>query len=408
MSSTLPTPHALIIGGGVAGPALAVFLRRIGYTVDIFEARQGPSDEEGGFFNVAPNGMYVLHGLGVADRLASEGFHAEGIRFYNARGREVGHIDSRDERTRYGVENLMLKRAWLHRALRQEAEQAGAEMLYNKRLATVRETETEVTATFTDGTTATGDVLFGCDGIRSAVRRSVFPSTPEPKFTGLVNGGGYATVAPGVLEPRVQHMTFGRRAFFGAVARESGEVWLFSNLRWDREPTRGELDAISTEEWRQRLLDQHAEDPFPIPQTIRTADEVWVSWPDYAMPDLDRWHRGRVCLVGDAAHATPPHAGQGASLALEDALILARSLRDDATYEAAFQTFEAERKPRAEKLIAQARRTGNQKAPGPVGAWFRDLLLPLFLRLGARQAAEAHAYQAEWDTLSSGLRGEAV
>ena len=106
-----PPPHALIIGGGVAGPALAVFLRRIGFTVGIFEARSGPSDEEGGFFNVAPNGVYVLRQLGVAERLAEQGFHSDGIRFQNATGREVGHINSRDERERYGVENLMLKRA---------------------------------------------------------------------------------------------------------------------------------------------------------------------------------------------------------------------------------------------------------------------------------------------------------
>ena len=397
MSNLSSPPHALVVGGGVAGPALAVLLRRIGWTVDIFESREGPADEEGGFFNVAPNGVYVLHQLGVAERLAGEGFHAEGIRFYNAKGREVGWIDSCDERERYGVENLMLKRAWLHRALREAAEAAGAELMYNKRLVSVRQASGGVTAVFEDGTTAAGDVLFGCDGIWSAVRRSAFPEAPKPEFTGRVNGGGYATLAPGVLEPGVQHMTFGRRAFFGAVARASGEVWWFSNLRWEREPARGELDRVPADEWRRRLLDQHGQDPEPIPRIIETADEVWVSWPDYAMPDLETWHRGRVCLVGDAAHATPPHAGQGASLALEDTVVLARSLRDAPTVEAAFRAYEGERKPRAERLIAQARRTGSQKAPGPVGAFFRDLLLPLFLKLGARQAAEAHAYRADWD-----------
>ena len=396
MPDSSPAPHALVIGGGVAGPALALLLRRIGWTVDVFEARGGPSDEEGGFFNVAPNGVYVLRELGVAERLAAAGYHAEGIRFTNAKGREVGRIDSRDDKARYGVENLMLKRAWLHRTLREAAEAAGAELLYNKRLASVRQADGGVTAGFEDGTTAEGDALFGCDGIWSGVRRSVFPEAPTPEFTGRVNGGGYAAVAPGVLEPYVQHMTFGRRAFFGAVAREDGEVWWFSNLAWDREPARGELDAIPAEGWRQRLLEEHRSDPSPIPEIIRTADEVWVSWPDYAMPDLETWHRGRVCLVGDAAHATPPHAGQGASLALEDAVVLVRALRDEPTVEAAFRAYEAERKPRAEKLIAQARGTGSQKAPGPVGAYVRDLFLPLFLKMGARQAAEARAYRAEW------------
>ena len=390
--------HALVIGAGISGPALALALRRSGHTADVFEARPAASDGEGGFFNVAPNGMRALHDLGVGDRIDTEGFHSRGIRFLNASGREVGALSSSHEHERFGVENRMLRRSQVRRALVEAAEGKGADTLYGKRLMTVREGPDRVTAVFEDGSTAEGDVLFGCDGVRSAVRQEAFPEAPGPEFTGLVNGGGYTRLGdvPGDrLSPGVQLMVFGKRAFFGAVAAPEDEVWWFSNLPWPVEPRRGELAAISSEDWRDRLLAQHGADPTPVPDLIRAAYEVWVSWADLAMPPLDTWHTRRVCLVGDAAHATPPHSGQGASLALEDVLVLARELREAGPPAEAFSRYEAARKRRAERVVAQARRTGGQKAPGPVGAAVRDLVLPLFLRFSARQAAALHAYRVE-------------
>jgi 2-polyprenyl-6-methoxyphenol hydroxylase-like FAD-dependent oxidoreductase len=115
------------------------------------------------------------------------------------------------------------------------------------------------------------------------------------------------------------------------------------------------------------------------------------------MPPLRQWHRGRVCLLGDAAHATPPHAGQGASLALEDALVMAKCLRDVEDVDSAFATFQSLRKARAESIIAAARRVGSRKMPGPVGGFFRDLMLPAFIRLATRQAAATYAYRVNWD-----------
>ena len=96
-----------------------------------------------------------------------------------------------------------------------------------------------------------------------------------------------------------------------------------------------------------------------------------------------------MCLIGDAAHATSPHAGQGASLALEDAIVLARALRDVPDPERAFALFEAQRRSRVERLVREARRQGRRKvAANPVSRRVRDLVLPLFLRLGSRSLRE--------------------
>jgi 2-polyprenyl-6-methoxyphenol hydroxylase-like FAD-dependent oxidoreductase len=106
----------------------------------------------------------------------------------------------------------------------------------------------------------------------------------------------------------------------------------------------------------------------------------------YDIPSLPTWHRGPVAIIGDAAHAVSPHSGQGASLALEDAMSLASMLtRRATTPEAAFAEFEQSRRARAEKIVGYGRRSGNQKRElGAVGAWLRDrfvsLLLPRLLR----------------------------
>lgn len=105
-----------------------------------------------------------------------------------------------------------------------------------------------------------------------------------------------------------------------------------------------------------------------------------------------------VCLIGDAAHAVGPHVGQGASLALEDAFVLAKCLRDIPQASSAFSAFERLRRSRVEPILKQSRRTGQQKAPtGWLGRRIRDLILPIFLKSGARAANELYGYALDWE-----------
>jgi len=116
------------------------------------------------------------------------------------------------------------------------------------------------------------------------------------------------------------------------------------------------------------------------------------------MPSLPTWHEGPVCLIGDAAHATLPSAGQGASMAMEDAVVLAKCLRDVPDAESAFAAFEAMRKDRVEWLVEEARRNGSRKAPtNVVTRAIRDLVLPLFLKMGVKNARKAYSYKVDWD-----------
>jgi 2-polyprenyl-6-methoxyphenol hydroxylase-like FAD-dependent oxidoreductase len=394
---------ALIVGGGVAGPALAIFLQRAGIQAEVFEARSAAEEDAGFFLSLGPNGGNVLRALGVDPVSDIGGTPIDGMDFYNGGGRRIGRVDGRDEQQRYGARSVIVKRSRLHRALRDRASSLGIRVHHQKKLASVDlftsadGDEGQVVASFEDGTAEQGDFLIGADGLHSLTRQVILPDAPGPAYSGFVDCGGFAYPSPPLPGSGGFQMTFGRRAFFGAVAKPDGEVCWFSNLAWPEEPRRGELAAVSEEAWRQRLLEAHGDDPEPIPTIIRSTPGELGRWGVYELPSLPTWHVGPVCLIGDAAHAAPPHLGQGASTALEDALVLAKCLRDVRDTEQAFAAFEGLRRERVERIVAQARRNGQQKAiTNPIGAFIRDLLLPLFIRLSG-SPDWLYGYRLEWD-----------
>jgi 2-polyprenyl-6-methoxyphenol hydroxylase-like FAD-dependent oxidoreductase len=119
----------------------------------------------------------------------------------------------------------------------------------------------------------------------------------------------------------------------------------------------------------------------------------------HSIPHLPVWQRGRMIVVGDAAHAPTPSSGQGASLAIEDAVVLAKCVRDVPGHEAAFAAFEAERRPRAERIIKAAARVNSGKAAGPVARVARDALLPAILRMtaGSKAHRQTYGHRIEWE-----------
>lgn len=390
---------ALVIGCGIAGPVVAMYLERAGIGSVVFEARESPDDEAGAFLNLMPNGMDVLKTLGIHDEVAGHGFPSTGMEFLNGQGKVLGGMEMGGVE-RWGVTPVVIRRGLLNRALREAAAARGVEVRWGKKLVAVRDEGGDgVVARFEDGTEARGDFMLGCDGIHSRVRGSLFPEARGPRYTGVLDSGGFARVA-GVRPTGPQmRMVFGRRAFFGYTLTPGGEVYWFSNHHRRRAPERGELERIPEAEWRRRLLELHEGDPDPVGRILRSAEGRIGRWAIHDLPSLATWHRGRVCLLGDAAHATSPHVGGGASLALEDAIVAARCLRDVPDVESAFAAFESLRRDRVSRLVRQARRTGNQKAvSNPILVRIRDRLLPFFLERASASSDWIHAYHVEWES----------
>lgn len=385
-------PTALIIGGGVAGPAAALFLQSAGWEVEIFEARSVPDAFGGLFLNVATNGLAVLETLGLRDRLLADGHLSPHMEMWSGRGRKLGTVPNgpAGEPARGSV---VVRREWLNSVLREATDAAGIRFRWDARLERIEQSGAGVTAYFADGTSATGDILIGCDGIGSPTRRWIDPAAPDPDYSGLLSIGGFARVDGLAPTPLTQHMVFGARGFFGYLVRDDGTVYWFAN------PARAEIDrdeirAVPDEAWLDELRTMHADDPYPVPQILDAATGAVGVYGIYELPHVPHWHRGRVVAVGDAVHATSPSAGQGASLALEDTAVLATCLRDEPDHERAFARYESIRRRRAEEVVAYARAISRQKTvtSSKFAVMVRDALLPLFLRGAMRDTRNDHLY----------------
>jgi 2-polyprenyl-6-methoxyphenol hydroxylase-like FAD-dependent oxidoreductase len=396
---TTNTKKALIIGCGVAGPVVAMFLKRAGVDAEIYEAQPAPDDYAGLFLNVASNGLGVLRALGLEHQLAAEGFACPRMEMWSGNGKRLGEVRN-GAAAGQGDVSVVMKRGLLHRILREAALRQGIPVVFGKQLADISVTDGRVVAAFADGSMASGDFLIGCDGVHSRTRQIIDPSAPAPSYTGQISCGGFSHCANVPPTPDTQHFIFGERAFFGYLAKPDGEIYWFNNIAYPGMPRRSELEAIPTEEWRRRLLALHANDqPFIHDIILATEGEIG-RYPIYDIPTLPKWHAGPVVLIGDAAHATSPSAGQGASLALEDAIVLAQCVRDIPRLEDAFAAYERLRRTRAEKIVQASRRTGNNKvAAGPLARWFRDLMLPFFLKRVGSSASFGwlYSYKVAWD-----------
>lgn len=385
--------NVLIIGGGIAGTAVGIALSRAGIPARIVEARSQPQAAGGAFLAVAPNGVAALHTLGLHDLMArAGGIAVPEIWFHNAAGDQIGHLQAHG--TDGTSPTCLVRRGALQHQLLEAARSAGVEITFGTRLVDLHHGADGVTAVFADGRTVTGDLVLGCDGVHSTTRRLALPTAPSPRYTGVLDCGAW-TETGSLPDTTGQRMVWGRRAFFGYVT-DRGTTYWFSNLAQEQEPHRGDLDALDGPSWLSRLRQLHEADPTPVPQILAAADSVLGVWPIYDLPNQPTWHTGRVCLLGDAAHAASPSAGQGASLALEDAAVLAMCLRDLPAPQDAFARFEQLRKPRAEQVVAMGRQIGDRKISSPAASWLRDRLLPLFLRLGARQAQAHYTYRIDW------------
>jgi len=388
------TKTAIVAGGGIAGTVAAIALQRAGWQPRLLESRpEGAADERGAFLTVAINGLAALRALDLDPaRVLAAGFATPTLAMVNGAGRRLALLPLGGPAPD-GTVTTTIRRADLYGALRAAATERGIPIEYDRRLAGYREHSGGVTATFDDGGTAEGDLLVGADGLRSRVREVLNPGGPAPTYLGLLNTGGF-TDRPVEADldrtPGLMHMAFGRRAFFGWSVAPDGSVWWFANPP-RRHPAAP--DEWNPETWRAELLDRFAGDGFPAAALIRASDEIVGPWNTWDLPRVPVWRDDRTILVGDAAHAVSPSSGQGASMAIEDAVTLGRCLRGRADLGAALADYEQLRRGRVEKIVAYGRRSGSTKTAGPLGAAVRDALMPMVMRLLARGDRQAWIFE---------------
>lgn len=410
MSPILPAPaRALppsstiaICGGGIGGLATALSLRQAGFAPVVFE-RQQPQQlrEEGLFLTLAPNGCNALRALGLAEKITTAGLPTRALAIFNERGKRLALVDYAGHVATYGAGSITLRRGTLAALLLDAAQEAGITVHHGANIEGITQDADGVALTV-NGEQQRFALALACDGLRSLVRRRIFPDLPQPRYSGLIGTGGF-TEAPGVPDTDgVMNMVFGRRGFFGYIKQGDGPVYWFNSYPAPESETGPVTDGAA---YAGKLAAMHQGDPLDTMAILAAMPRLDRHYPIYDMPELPRWSSGRVVLMGDAAHAVAPHSGQGASLAIEDGLVLTACLAAAPDHATAFARFEALRRQRVQKAIAIGRAVGTQKqAQSWLALRLRDLMLPFFMPMGARMQEKLYAFRADRTPLTQPIQ----
>ena len=395
--------RVLIVGGGIAGSVTALALHKAGIESTIFEAHPRTDADVGSYLTVSPNGMDALAAVDALEVVKAAGLPTRRNVLWDAGGHKLG-MTALGAPLRDGTTAQTIKRSRLTRILEDEAIARGIGIQPDKRLADARtDREGRVTATFEDGSTVTGDLLVGADGIHSVTRRLIDPTAPSGRYVGMANFGGITHGVNLDVEHEAWHMIFGRRAFFGYIATPGGDVVWFVN--WPRaEIGRQERAGTTDAEWRRQLVDLFTDDAGPAVELIRAGELELAGDNTYDVGRVPVWHRDSMVIIGDAAHAPSPTSGQGASMAAEDGVILAKALRDVPTVPEALAAYEQARRARVEKIVAYGARMTNAKMPGAIGRVIRDAMLRVVFRVfvSERSMAWQFDHRVEWDRQLAG------
>jgi 2-polyprenyl-6-methoxyphenol hydroxylase-like FAD-dependent oxidoreductase len=390
---------ALIIGGGVAGPVTAMALQRAGIDAVVYEAYPRTTEEVGSYLGLAANGLDALRAIDADKPVLAAGFPAPANVLLSSGGRRLGAV-SNGGTLPDGTVSHTIKRARLYHVLHQEATRRGVQIEFGKRLVGADATpDGGVVAHFGDGSQAAGDLLIGADGVHSVTRRLIDPAAPGGRYVGLANFGGYTDQTVAGAEPGVWYMIFGKRAFFGYVGDPAGGTVWFANVpRAKLSPE--ERAATTAEEWQRQLVELFADDHGPASDLIAAGSLQLAGDNTHDLPSVPTWYKGPMVIIGDAAHAPSPTSGQGASMAAEDAVVLAKCLRDLPDIPRALAAYERLRRARVERIVAQGARTGRSKTPGPVGRMLQGIILPLVFRFLVTEKSMAwiYGYHVDWDT----------
>jgi 2-polyprenyl-6-methoxyphenol hydroxylase-like FAD-dependent oxidoreductase len=388
---------ATIVGGGIAGPVTALALQKAGIDSVIYEAYSDSADGVGGILMLAPNGLNALRTIGADEVARSLGWPIPRMVIANGAGKEFGAFPALAD---VPVSRVMW-RSDLYRALQDHAVARGVRIEYGKRLQGVDETPDGVVARFTDGTTAVAGVLIGADGINSTVRSLIDPYAPGPAYTGLLGFGGYSSFAGAPGSSDTMSFVFGDRGFFGYWKERDDRVLWFANLPHPKPMTQAQTLEISLKDWLLILREAYRDD-VPAREILRHVrpEELLAFGSMNVLPSVPHWYRERMVLVGDAAHAPSSSSGQGVSLAAESAIELARCLRDLPDLPEAFAAYEGLRRPRVEKIAAEAAKTNRDKQSGPISKAIMNVVMPVAMRFvnSEKMFGPVHRYRIDWNS----------
>lgn len=356
---------ALIIGGGIGGLAAAIALRRAGIEAIVYEGSIALR-EIGAGLTLWRNAVRAAEKLGLSNELAAIGMpmNEGGVRSWRGDVLSNTFVD-RDESN--GVQATVVHRAELL-AMLSAALDEGMVHVQTKCVG-FKQDNAGVWAQFADGSEAAGDVLVGADGIHSVIRAQLF-GKEKPRYSGYTGWRGIAQLEYEHI-PAAATESWGAGRRFGLAPLNQGRVFWYATLNV---PEGTGDSAIGRKE---RLLALFGDWHKPIRMVIEATAELAILHNDiYDRKPLHHWTRGRVTLLGDAAHPMTPNLGQGACQALEDAVVLAQCLKQSGSVIAALQSYEKRRLSRTNAIVRLSRRIGQiGQVQNPTVCSLRDMMM---------------------------------
>lgn len=365
-----------IIGGGIAGLTTAIALQRLGIQATVFEAASVVRSVGAGLL-LAANAMQALDRLGIAHQVAQHGRQLDAFAVLDQQGQVITRTDTRMVNKRYGIHNLSIHRAELHRVL---LNQLPADALQTgKRAVGLTHLADGVRVHFEDRTTHQTNYLLIADGIHSPLRQQLLADL-APRYAGYTCWRAVIDWPSTNLHQATE--TWGSQGRMGIVPLANDQLYWFAcvNAPWQDPRMRQQTSA----DLAKRFASYHR----PILDLLTHTPDQNLIWNDILdLKPLARYAFGRTLLVGDAAHATTPNMGQGACQAIEDAVVLADELtRHDMPHQA-FVGFESRRLVRTHSITNTSWRLGQlAQTTNPLLIALRNgLLRGLPKRLGERQ-----------------------
>ena len=359
----------VIGGGGIGGMALALALHDAGLRdVEIFES--APAVKELGVgINVLPHAVRELTELGLLEELYAAGIPTAELAYYSKRGQRIW-AEPRGLAAGYRWPQFSIHRGELlgvlHRAVL--ARLGAARVHTGSHLVRFGQANGSIWAEFTDGSRVEGDVLVGCDGIHSVVRRGFHPDEGPPKWNGITMWRGVTAGKP-FLAGRTMIMAgyFGRRMVVYPISKRHEDQGR-ALVNWVAEFRNAPDQPMPLQDWEHTARVEEVLEPFAsyifdfldVPAMIRGA-EVIYQYPMVDRDPLPTWDFGRVTLLGDAAHPMFPVGSNGASQAIIDARVLARELALQPSVETAVSAYDAARRPATAAIVQANRQVGPER-----------------------------------------------